>query len=236
MVPAEQDWHLPILPARHVLVSDTGCRNACIWAWGMAGRSPSRCQTPGSGQLGGKPAARGGETALSPERQSGSVTRARTRRRSGASSPELCPVTLLELLAATAPARLVATELLVRRRMHGLLEHAGRRRDACHDGASPTRFGDRLSTYDRFVLVAEVPVLTLLLLGELLCLLGRELRVEDVQHDLAANRAAEIGEHALALGGVLDERVLLRHRAQMHPLPQVVHVLEVLAPTGARDL
>ena len=70
----------------------------------------------------------------------------------------------------------------------------------------------------------------------LLRLLGRELRVEEMEHDLAADRAAELGEHALALGGVLDERILLRHRAQADALAQVVHVLEVLAPADVDDL
>src|SRR5262245_16521203 len=40
----------------------------------------------------------------------------------------------------------------------------------------------------------------------------------------------------MALGAVLDERVLLRHRAQMHALAEVVHVLEVLAPADVDDL
>ena len=60
--------------------------------------------------------------------------------------------------------------------------------------------------------------------------------MEEVQHDLAADRRAELGEHALALARVLDERILLRHRAQVHALAQVVHVLEVLAPADVDDL
>ena len=40
----------------------------------------------------------------------------------------------------------------------------------------------------------------------------------------------------MTLGGVLDERILLGHRAQVHALAQVVHVLEVLAPADVDDL
>ena len=63
-----------------------------------------------------------------------------------------------------------------------------------------------------------------------------ELRVEQQVHDLLADRVPELLEHRVALGAVLDERVLLRHRAQVDALAQVVHVLEVLAPARVDDL
>ena len=70
----------------------------------------------------------------------------------------------------------------------------------------------------------------------LLGLLRRELGVEEVEHDLAADDAPELGEHPLALGRVLDERILLRHLAQVDALAQHLHVLEVLAPAHVDDL
>ena len=45
--------------------------------------------------------------------------------------------------------------------------------------------------------------------------------------------ASELLEHHVPLVAVLDERVLLRHRAQVDTLAQVVHLLEVLAPPGS---
>ena len=60
--------------------------------------------------------------------------------------------------------------------------------------------------------------------------------MEEMEHDLAADDASELGEHPLAVGRVLDERILLRHRAQMHALAQRLHVLEVLAPAHVDDL
>ncbi len=66
--------------------------------------------------------------------------------------------------------------------------------------------------------------------------LGRELGVEEREDDLLADRAAELLEHRVAFLRVLDERVLLGHRPQVHALAQVVHALEVLAPARVDDL
>src|SRR3954454_4903227 len=142
-------------------------------------------------------------------------------------------VALLELLATTAPAGVIAADL-VQLALHD--RAAGR--DAFHHGLPTAGVGDRRGARRGVVLVLELTVrrLRCRLLQLLLRLLRCELRVEQVQHDLAADRAAELGEQALALGGVLDERILLRHRAQVHALAQVVHVLEVLAPADVDDL
>ena len=60
--------------------------------------------------------------------------------------------------------------------------------------------------------------------------------MEEQVHDLLVDEVAELLEHRVPLLAVLDERVLLGHRAQVHALAQVVHVLEVLAPAGVDDL
>src|SRR5690242_658719 len=120
------------------------------------------------------------------------------------STRRLCAVTLLELLTAPAPARVVAAELLVRGRLHD----ARRRRNAGRDRLAASRFRNRLRALRRLVLVLNLPVRRLrlrqLLVGNRL-----ELRVEQVQDDLAADRRAELVEHPLALARVLDERILL---------------------------
>src|SRR5579862_4717438 len=138
-------------------------------------------------------------------------------------------VALLELLARAAPARVVPADLVRRARLHRDRREAERRRDA-RGGA------DRRRALLRFVLVTDAAVALRLLLELLLRLLGGQLGVEQMEDDLAADGAGQLDEHALALGGVLDERVLLRHRAEADALAQVVHVLEVLAPTDVDDL
>src|SRR5579862_3280568 len=138
-------------------------------------------------------------------------------------------VALLELLARAAPARVVPADLVRRARLHRDRREAERRRDA-RGGA------DRRRALLRFVLVPDAAVALRLLLELLLRLLGGQLGVEQMEDDLAADGAGQLDEHALALGGVLDERVLLRHRAEADALAQVVHVLEVLAPTDVDDL
>ena len=59
---------------------------------------------------------------------------------------------------------------------------------------------------------------------------------KSVSDDLLADEAAELLEHRVPLAAVLDERVLLRHRAEMDALAEVVHRLEVLAPACVDDL
>ena len=71
---------------------------------------------------------------------------------------------------------------------------------------------------------------------QLVRVLRLELCVEEVPDDLFADRRVQLLEHDVALGGVLDKRVLLGHRPQVDALAQVVHVLEVLAPAGVDDL
>ena len=66
--------------------------------------------------------------------------------------------------------------------------------------------------------------------------LRRELRVEEREHDLLADRLAQLLEHLVPLGRVLDERILLRHRPEVDALAEVIHVLEVLAPARVDDL
>ena len=67
-------------------------------------------------------------------------------------------------------------------------------------------------------------------------LLDRDGDVEEREHDLLADRVAELLEENVPLAAVLDERVLLRERAQVDALAQVVHRLEVLAPALVDDL
>src|SRR5207237_4946032 len=115
-------------------------------------------------------------------------------------------VALFELLAGSAPAGVVAADLVRRAGLNGDWRQAkGRRGAACGR--------DRLRALRGLVLVAHVSVALLLLRELLLRLLGRELRVEEMEHDFTADRAAQLGEHALALGCVLDAWSLLRHRA-----------------------
>src|SRR4029434_2720784 len=59
---------------------------------------------------------------------------------------------------------------------------------------------------------------------------------EEKRDDLPADLAAEFLEHQVALVAVLDERILLRHRAEVDTLAEVIHVLEVLAPACVDDL
>src|SRR5439155_25030645 len=128
-------------------------------------------------------------------------------------SPVLLAVAALELLARAAPAGVVAAELL------GLGDDALLRpwnrldeRVLASEGT-----GDDIRAGERLVLVREaaVPLLGLLELLELPCLLGLELGVEEGQDDLLADRRVQLLEHLVALGRVLDERVLLGHRAQV---------------------
>src|SRR5689334_18656694 len=95
------------------------------------------------------------------------------------STRRLCAVTLLELLAAPAPARIVPAELLVWGRLHD----ARRRRDAGRNGLASSCLRNRLRALRRLVLVLDLPVRRLrlrqLLVGNRL-----ELRMEQVQDDL----------------------------------------------------
>ena len=65
---------------------------------------------------------------------------------------------------------------------------------------------------------------------------GCHLGVEQQRHDLLVDRADQLFEHDRALVAVLDERVLLRHAAEVDALAHVVHRLEVLAPADVDDL
>src|SRR5439155_23673076 len=106
------------------------------------------------------------------------------------------------------PPGIVAPDLVVRAaRLHR--DRREREPAAARDcgGSGTAGGGDRFGARRRLVLVAEVAV-RLLLRQLLLHLFGRELGVEEMEHDLGTDRAAELGEHALALAGVLDERIL----------------------------
>src|SRR6266511_2439236 len=121
-------------------------------------------------------------------------------------------------------------------RSAGLGHARGRDRAAAR---ARSRRRDCLSPRERLVLVLEVAVGTVRRprLGErLLGLGGLELRVEQREHDLPADLRAELLEHDVALVAILHERVLLRHRAQVDALAEVVHRVEVLAPPLVDDL
>src|SRR4051794_17843108 len=157
-------------------------------------------------------------------------------------------VAALELLAAAAPAGVVAADLVAVR------GHALRRRDraaACAERAGRDRAAatavaaerpgrcDRVRAGERVMLIGDIGAVESLRRLRLLELLGvadLDRGVEERHHDLLADRESELAEHRLALGRVLDERVLLRHRAQVDALAQVVHVLEVLPPAGVDHL
>src|SRR5918992_2941665 len=129
-------------------------------------------------------------------------------------------VTLLELLAGTAPARVVAAELLLLAANDLLRGDALGRSGDCtrggNRGAGAARCaGDRARARGRLVLVREAAVDGRLLL-ERRHVLRRELGVEQRPDDLLADLHTQLLEHALTLAGVLDERVLLRERAQVY--------------------
>ena len=109
---------------------------------------------------------------------------------------------------------------------------SGAGRKGCEPAA---RRGDRVRALQLLVLVGER-----LRRGDglelLLGLVPLHLDVEQRQHDLLADHAAELLEHRVPFAAVLDERILLRHRAEMHALAEVVHRLEVLAPARVDDL
>ena len=60
--------------------------------------------------------------------------------------------------------------------------------------------------------------------------------MEQREDDLLADRLAQLLEEHVALAPILDERILLRERAQMDALTQVVHRLEVVSPALVDDL
>src|SRR5918995_462700 len=151
-----------------------------------------------------------------------------------------CSVALLELLARAAPARVVAAELLVLV-LHDLLGvdllcRSGDGARGRHRRTTDSGSRDRARARCGLVLVREPIAVLLTGLLEQLGVLRRQLRVEEGSDDLLADLKAELLEHAVPLAAVLDERVLLRERAQVNALTQVVHVLEVLAPAGVDDL
>src|SRR5205823_9624561 len=149
----------------------------------------------------------------------------------------LTAVAALELLAAAAPARVVAADLVA------LADHPLLRRHSPAPGFERARRGDRLAIAaeqragsgrcdrlgagERLVLVgdrAAVDSLRRLRPLQLVDLLHLDLGVEERPHDLLANRTVQLLEQLVPLGGVLDERVLLRHPPQVDALAEVVHV------------
>src|SRR5262245_32688507 len=126
-------------------------------------------------------------------------------------------VTALVLLAAPAPARVVAADVPVLVHRLALLN---RGRDCGRRLARTARRGcDHIGAGCGLVLVGEVAVAALRL--QLLWLVHLDLGVEEREHDLLADRAAELLEHGVALGAILDEWILLRHCAQVDPVPEV---------------
>src|SRR5437764_12563908 len=123
-------------------------------------------------------------------------------------------MTLLELLAAAAPAGIVAAELLVVGR-DDLPRGCRRRRRAAHAdgrrarGRAHARRRNGVRACRRLVRVRKVPVLRALRLLELGCLGGRDLGVVEREDDLLADLLAELLEHQVSLGAVLDARILL---------------------------
>src|SRR6266508_3027127 len=153
-------------------------------------------------------------------------------------------MTFLELLAAPAPAGIVAADLLFvgddtlllrgdggRAAAHRAGEHAAASIRGHHARPRAGR-GDRFRSRQRLVLVGEGAAVDVLHALELLGIGRSHLGVEEHQQDLLVDQPAELLEHHVALAPVLDERILLRERAKMDALAQVVHVLEVLAPAG----
>src|SRR3954454_7459406 len=165
-----------------------------------------------------------------------------TPTRMGAGDPtggRLGAVALLELLAAAAPARVVAADVVVLALVNGGRRAAAAARE--RGRRARRRAGDRIGARERLVLVREVAVRRPAvrrrrLLGERFGVARLDLRVEEDRHDLLPDRRVQILEHVEALVPVLRQRVLLRHRAQVDPLAQVLHVLEVLAPALVDDL
>ena len=60
--------------------------------------------------------------------------------------------------------------------------------------------------------------------------------MEEREDDLLPDRLPELLEEGMPLAAVLDERVLLRERAEVNALAEVVHRLQVLAPALVDDL
>ena len=102
-------------------------------------------------------------------------------------------------------------------------------------GRSPTGGGDGIRAGGGLVLVRE-HLRRLDGRERLLGLVLLHLDVEERRDDLLADDLAELLEHDVALAAVLDERILLGHRPQVHALAEVVHRLEVLAPARVDDL
>src|SRR3954454_22280996 len=139
-------------------------------------------------------------------------------------------VAALELLARAAPARVVAADGA--RLVVDHLRGGRRRRDR---GREPARGGDHLGAGRRLVLVGK-RLRSLRRLQRLLRLVDLYLDMEQRRDDLFANQRAQLLEHGVAFAAVLDEGFLLRHCAEVEALAEIVHRLEVLAPTRVDDL
>src|SRR5262245_29427296 len=113
---------------------------------------------------------------------------------------------------------------------------AAERRADPHPVSGEPSCCNRIRPGERLVLVREATAVDLVRPDELLGLARLDLRVEEEHQDLLADEPAELFEHRVPLAAVLDERILLRERAQVDALTEVVHVLEVLAPARVDDL
>src|ERR1039458_5097136 len=133
----------------------------------------------------------------------------------------------LELLARTAPARLVAADLLLWR-----LDHCGHRRRRCLRlglVADHRRVGRRGLGVDLGLVARTRQVVR-----------GRRLRwrgfhVRDVAQVVVVDRVKQALEHRVALTLPRHERVRSAHAAQVDAVSQVVHLREVVAPALVED-
>src|SRR5664280_313202 len=172
-------------------------------------------------------------------------------REPSAGAISVCAVAELVLLTAVAPAGIVAADLLAVRLHDGELGlavvghptgHAGQGAVALvHDGGrllDLRRGGRGQCCGDASVALNRVVG------GEVVCLLqvrfggrlGQHLDVEDVAEIVVADPVHQLPEHGEALALVGDQRVLIAHGPKVDPLPQVVHVGQVVLPPLVDDL
>src|SRR3954447_23976979 len=159
----------------------------------------------------------------------------------------LGPVTLLELLAAAAPARVVAPDLVAlvdvaRLDLHRHVDVDAVLRRVLDAAARDTRRG-RCGKRARLIAAAAVlqparsrRTRALRLEAVAVLALVLDLDVEDVAGELLPDRGDQAREHLEALVLVRDKRVDLGEAAQVDALAQVVHVVQVLAPALVDDL
>src|SRR5918999_5486387 len=137
------------------------------------------------------------------------------------------PVALLELLAGSAPARVVAPELLVLADA-ALLDHR-RRLVRLLAGLS---VGARLVVQRAARVLERGRAAALLLRHALVAVLALDLDLDVVDHarEVGPDGVHQVLEERERLVLVGDDRLDLREPAQVDALAQIVHVVQVLAP------